>query len=281
MKIIIKMELERGQEIEAKKEFQNKDIPDFYRIETGQEAHEKMAVKYKEGNFVKTIGMIGGMSWESSAEYYRLINEEVKNRLGGLHSAKSILFSVDFEEIEQLQASGDWHQAAKLLGQAAKSLERGGADFIILCTNTMHKVIEEIEENLSIPLLHIGDATAGAIKEKQLQKIGLLGTRYTMEMDFYKSRLAVGGLEVLIPSEHERTEINRIIFEELCMGTVRETSRNFFLEAMQSLAADGAEGIILGCTEIGLLVQKEHTGIPLFDTTMIHAKAAVAYALNN
>ncbi|MCP2033862.1 aspartate racemase [Planomicrobium sp. HSC-17F08] len=230
---------------------------------------------------MKTIGMIGGMSWESSAEYYRLVNEEVKNRLGKLHSAKSILFSVDFEEIEQLQASGDWHQAGKLLGQAAKSLERAGADFIILCTNTMHKVIQDVEENISIPLMHIGDATAAAIKEKQIQKIGLLGTRYTMEMDFYKSRLAAGGLEVLIPGEQKRTEINRIIFEELCMGTVSETSRTFFLDAIQSLVAEGAEGIILGCTEIGLLVQEGHTDIPLFDTTRIHVKAAVDYALSN
>ncbi|MBZ5200162.1 aspartate/glutamate racemase family protein [Planomicrobium chinense] len=230
---------------------------------------------------MKTIGMIGGMSWESSAEYYRLVNEEVKNRLGRLHSSKSILFSVDFEEIEQLQASGDWHQAGKLLGQAAKSLEMAGADFIILCTNTMHKVIQDVEENISIPLVHIGDATAAAIKEKQIQKIGLLGTRYTMEMDFYKSRLAAGGLEVLIPGEQERTEINRIIFEELCMGTVSETSRTFFLDVIQSMVAEGAEGIILGCTEIGLLVQEGHTDIPLFDTTRIHVKVAVDYALSN
>lgn len=230
---------------------------------------------------MKTIGMIGGMSWESSAEYYRLVNEEVKNRLGRLHSAKSILFSVDFEEIEQLQASGDWHQAGKLLGQAAESLERAGADFIILCTNTMHKVIQDVEENISIPLVHIGDATAAAIKEKQIQKIGLLGTRYTMEMDFYKSRLAAGGLEVLIPEEQKRAKINRIIFEELCMGTVSETSRTVFLDAIQSLVAEGAEGIILGCTEIGLLVQEGHTDIPLFDTTRIHVKAAVDYALSN
>lgn len=229
---------------------------------------------------MKTIGMIGGMSWESSAEYYRLINEEVRDRLGGLHSAKTILFSVDFEGIERLQAAGDWENAGKLLGEAAKALEGAGADLIILCTNTMHRVIDEIEKNIAIPMLHIGDATAHAVNERQFRKVGLLGTRYTMEMDFYKARLSAAGLEVLIPDEQERAEINRIIFEELCMGIVSETSRTFFLETIHRLTADGAEGVVLGCTEIGLLIEEKYTDIPLFDTARIHAKVAVDYALS-
>ncbi|MDN7244942.1 aspartate/glutamate racemase family protein [Planococcus shenhongbingii] len=229
---------------------------------------------------MKTIGMIGGMSWESSAEYYRLINEEVRNRLGGLHSAKSILFSVDFEEVERWQATGDWEKAGNLLGQAAAALEKAGADFIIICTNTMHKVISDIEENISIPVLHIGEATARRIQDRQIQKVGLLGTTYTMEMDFYKSRLTSSGLEVLIPEEKEREEINRIIFEELCMGKAVPSSREFFQETIRKLASKGAEGIVLGCTEIGLLIQEKHAAIPLFDTTAIHAQAAVEQALS-
>ncbi|WKA58043.1 aspartate/glutamate racemase family protein [Planococcus shenhongbingii] len=229
---------------------------------------------------MKTIGMIGGMSWESSAEYYRLINEEVRNRLGGLHSAKSILFSVDFEEVERWQATGDWEKAGNLLGQAAAALEKAGADFIVICTNTMHKVISDIEENISIPVLHIGEATARRIHDRQIRKVGLLGTTYTMEMDFYKSRLTSNGVEVLIPEEKEREEINRIIFEELCMGKAVPSSREFFQETIQKLASKGAEGIVLGCTEIGLLIQEKHAAIPLFDTTAIHAQAAVEQALS-
>jgi aspartate racemase len=229
---------------------------------------------------MKTIGMIGGMSWESSAEYYRLINEEVRNRLGGLHSARSILFSVDFEEIEHLQAAGDWEKAGEVLGKAAKALEKAGADFVLICTNTMHKAIGQVEKSISIPVLHIGDATAHVVNKSGIRKVGLLGTKYTMEMDFYKSRLAASGLQVMIPGKKEREEVNRIIFDELCMGKVSETSRAFFKDAIRNLGADGAEGIILGCTEIGLLIQKEHADLPLFDTTVIHAQAAVERAMN-
>lgn len=229
---------------------------------------------------VKTIGMIGGMSWESSAEYYRLINEEMRNCLGGLHSARLILFSVDFDEIEQLQTSGSWEKAGEVLGEAAEALEKAGADFIIICTNTMHRAIDKIEENISIPVLHIGDATVRPICERGIRKVGLLGTKYTMEMDFYKSRLIAGGLEVLIPEEKEREEINRIIFEELCIGALVETSRIFFQRAIRKLVEGGAEGIILGCTEIGLLIKEEHADVPLFDTTVIHAQLAVKHALS-
>lgn len=228
---------------------------------------------------MKTIGLIGGMSWESSAEYYRILNEEVKQQLGGLHSAKCILFSLDFEEIEALQALGNWEQAGEILASAAAALERAGADFVLICTNTMHKVAEKVERKINIPLLHIGDATAAKIKNAGIRKIGLLGTRYTMEMDFYKSRLAASGLDVLIPKESDRGEINRIIFEELCLGEIRTDSKTYFLSVIEKLLESGAEGIILGCTEIGLLIKTEDISDPLFDTTAIHALAAVEKAL--
>lgn len=228
---------------------------------------------------METIGMIGGMSWESSAEYYRLMNEEVKRQLGGLHSAKCILYSVDFQEIEHYQARGDWDQAGQVLGEAAQSLEKARADFIIICTNTMHKVINIIQEKISIPILHIADATAHQITEAGLQKIALLGTKYTMEQDFYKARIAGFGIDVLVPQTEERTEINRIIYEELCLGQIETTSKEYYLQVIEDLVNSGAQGIILGCTEIGLLIKQEDVNVPVFDTTVIHARAAVNKAI--
>ncbi|WP_068985677.1 MULTISPECIES: aspartate/glutamate racemase family protein [Lysinibacillus] len=226
-----------------------------------------------------TIGMIGGMSWESSAEYYRLMNEEVKRQLGGLHSAKCILYSVDFQEIEHDQARGDWDKAGQVLGEAARSLEKAGADFIIICTNTMHKVIDIIQEKISIPILHIADATAHQITEAGLQKIALLGTKYTMEQDFYKARIEGFGIDVLVPQTEERTEINRIIYEELCLGQIETTSKEYYVQVIEDLVNSGAQGIILGCTEIGLLIKQEDVHVPVFDTTAIHARAAVNKAI--
>ena len=226
-----------------------------------------------------TIGMIGGMSWESSAEDYRLMNEDVKRQLGGLHSAKCILYSVDFQEIEHYQARGDWDKAGQVLGEAAQSLEKAGADFIIICTNTMHKVIDIIQEKISIPILHIADATAHQITEAGLQKIALLGTKYTMEQDFYKARIEGFGIDVLVPQTEERTEINRIIYEELCLGQIETTSKEYYLQVIEDLVNSGAQGIILGCTEIGLLIKQEDVNVPVFDTTVIHARAAVNRAI--
>ncbi len=230
---------------------------------------------------MKTIGLIGGMSWESSAEYYRMINEEVKLRLGGLHSAKCLLYSVDFEEVERFQAKGEWDKAGDLLGNAAFALEKGGADFIVICTNTMHKVITHIEEKITIPILHIADATADQIKKSTIRKVGLLGTKYTMEQDFYKSRIESSGIRVIVPNEDEREIVNKVIYEELCLGDIREASRVYYKKAIQNMMKEGAEGIILGCTEIGLLIKQEHSDIPLFDTTVIHAIEAVNKALEN
>ncbi|WP_066308871.1 aspartate/glutamate racemase family protein [Bacillus sp. FJAT-29814] len=228
---------------------------------------------------MKTIGLIGGMSWESTAEYYRIINEEVQRRLGGLHSAKCFLYSVDFSEIEQMQATGEWEQAGRLLGEAAHSLEKAGADFIVICTNTMHKVIDQIEERINIPILHILDATATQIEKAGINKVGLLGTKYTMEQDFYKSRLIANNLEVMVPESQEREMINNIIFEELCLGRIERSSKEYYKQVIQKLVEAGAEGIILGCTEIELLIKPEDVEIPLFNTTEIHAKEAVNFAL--
>ncbi|WP_342505012.1 aspartate/glutamate racemase family protein [Sporosarcina sp. FSL K6-2383] len=228
---------------------------------------------------MKIIGLIGGMSWESSAEYYRILNEEVKNRVGGLHSAKCVLFSVDFAEIERYQVAGDWETAGKVLGDAAQSLEKAGAEMIVLCTNTMHKVIGYIEEQVNLPILHIADATATQIRQAGISKVGLLGTNYTMEQDFYKSRIASRGISVLIPNQEERKVINQVIFEELCLGNVQQSSRDYYKKVIQQLVDEGAEGIILGCTEIGLLVKQEDAHVPLFDTTVIHAVEAVNRAL--
>ncbi|MFC3419228.1 aspartate/glutamate racemase family protein [Salinicoccus hispanicus] len=228
---------------------------------------------------MKVIGLIGGMSWESSAEYYRLINEEVRDRLGGLHSARSLLYSVDFEEIERCQAAGEWQKAGQILADAAESLERGGAEFIVICTNTMHKVIDDIESRIDIPVLHIADTTATQIKAQRMTSVGLLGTRYTMEQDFYKQRLASNDINVIIPPEKERGVINEIIFEELCMGKILQPSREYYRQVIENLIEAGAEGIILGCTEIGLLIKPEDSTVPLFDTAYIHAVEAVNTAL--
>lgn len=228
---------------------------------------------------MKTIGLIGGMSWESSAKYYQLINQEVKKQLGGLHSAKCIMYSVDFAEIQRYQAEDEWEKAGHVLGDVALSLEKAGADFIIICTNTMHKVIAYIEEKISIPILHIADATANQILKSDIRTIGLLGTKYTMEQDFYKSRIESNGIKVLVPNREDREVINRVIFEELCLGDIQQSSRESFQKVIKSLIDDGAEGIILGCTEIGLLIRPEDAEVPLFDTTVIHALEAVKMAL--
>ncbi|WLD94656.1 aspartate/glutamate racemase family protein [Alkalihalobacillus sp. AL-G] len=228
---------------------------------------------------MKTIGLIGGMSWESSLEYYRVINEEVKKRLGGLHSAKCILYSVDFDEIERYQSEGNWNEGGKVLGNVALSLEKGGADFIVICTNTMHKVVQDIQDHINIPVLHIADATAIKIKQQGSTTVGLLGTKYTMEQDFYKSRIESNDIEVQVPNASERETINKIIFDELCLGKINPSSRDYFKRVIECLIENGAEGIILGCTEIGLLIKQEHSDVPLFDTTLIHAIEAVNYAL--
>jgi aspartate racemase len=229
---------------------------------------------------MKTIGMIGGMSWESSIEYYRIINEEVKRRLGDLHSAKSVMVSVDFAEIEVLQREGRWEEATQAMIAAACSVEAGGADFLIICTNTMHKMAEEVQQSLRIPLLHIADAAAGIIRSQGLQRVGLLGTRFTMEEDFYRGRLArQHGLEVLIPPPAGREIIHRIIYDELVLGRIEPVSKAEYLRIIAGLAKAGAEGIILGCTEIGLLVNQSDCSLPLFDTTRIHALAAVDFAI--
>ncbi len=230
---------------------------------------------------MKTIGLIGGMSWESSLEYYRMINKKVNARLGGLHSAECLLYSVDFDEIEQLQSAGEWQKAGEQLADTAKKLEQAGAEFIVICTNTMHKVVGQIEEKISIPVLHIADATAAEIRRQNLVKVGLLGTRYTMEQDFYRSRIESHGIDVLVPPSQQRGEINRIIFEELVAGDLRQSSKETFQQAIRELVADGAEGIILGCTEIGLLIKPQDAEVPVFDTTEIHAAAAVDQALDN
>ncbi|RLQ90250.1 aspartate/glutamate racemase family protein [Planomicrobium sp. Y74] len=230
---------------------------------------------------MKTIGLIGGMSWESSLEYYRTINKEMNKRLGGLHSAECLLYSVDFEEIERLQSAGQWQEAGEQLARVAQKLEQAGAGFVVICTNTMHKVVGQIEEKISIPVLHIADATAAEIRSKDLVKVGLLGTSYTMEQDFYRSRIESHDIDVLVPPSEQRGEINRIIFEELVAGELRQTSRETFQRAIRDLMAEGAEGIILGCTEIGLLIKPEDADVPVFDTAQIHAVAAVNKALKN
>jgi aspartate racemase len=229
---------------------------------------------------MKVIGLIGGMSWESTLEYYRLINESVKERLGGLHSAKCVLYSVDFAEVEALQRRGKWSEAAQLLTVAAQSVEKAGADFVLICTNTMHKLADTVQAGIGIPLLHIADATAEKVKQAGLQRVGLLGTRFTMEEDFYRGRLANQfGLEVMIPDTKDRETVHRIIYEELCVGTIRPESRGQVADIMSRLVEMGAEGIILGCTELGLLLGPEDCRVPLFDTTRVHALAAVEQAL--
>ena len=230
---------------------------------------------------MKTIGMIGGMSWESSLEYYRIVNEEVHQRLGGVHSAKCLMLSVDFAEVEEQQRLGDWGQATLDMIFAAQALERGGADFVVICTNTMHKMADEVQSAIHIPLLHIADAAAAEIKRLGLTKVGLLGTRFTMEEPFYKDRLAEKfGLDVVIPDEADRVIVHRVIYDELVVGKVLPESREQYKRIIAGLQAQGCQGIILGCTEIGLLVKAEDCSLPLFDTTILHAKAAVDFAIN-
>lgn len=228
---------------------------------------------------LKTIGLIGGMSWESTVTYYKIINETVKEKLGGLHSAKCILYSVDFQEIEECQANGNWEKSGEILGEAANNLEKAGADFIVICTNTMHKVINQIKEKISIPILHIAEMTAEKILEKGLKNIALLGTKYTMEQDFYKSKLIEKGINVIIPDKNDIEIINKVIYDELCLGTINSNSKKKFLEIVDKLRSKGAEGIILGCTEIGLLIKNEDTDVPLFDTAVIHAEEAAIYSI--
>jgi aspartate racemase len=231
---------------------------------------------------MKTIGLIGGMSWESSIEYYRIVNETVKSKLGGLHSAQCVMYSVDFAEIESLQSLGKWDEATDLMIGAARHVENGGADFFIICTNTMHLMAEEVMKHVTIPFLHIADVTAENVKDRGLKKIGLLGTKFTMEEEFYRGRLIKKhGLEVLIPGEKQREIIHETIFGELCLGKINESSKNRYVTIINELADMGAEGIILGCTEIGLLIGDEDSRIPLFDTTKIHAEAAALYAIED
>ena len=229
---------------------------------------------------MKTIGLIGGMSWESTASYYQLINQSIKQQLGGLHSAKLVLVSVDFAEIEVLQHQGDWQKTASILSDAAKSLEAAGADFFLICTNTMHKVASQVSDVVSIPLLHIADATGAQLVLNQVNTVGLLGTKFTMQQGFYKNRLIDKfSIDVLVPTDIEQDIIHRVIYQELCLGIVNEKSRNEYIDIMQNLTQRGAQGIILGCTEIGLLVHKNHTTSRLYDTTLIHALAAVEQSL--
>ena len=228
---------------------------------------------------LKIIGLIGGMSWESTVTYYKIINETIKKKLGGLHSAKCILYSVDFQEIEECQANGNWEKSGEILGEAANNLEKAGADFIVICTNTMHKVVNQIKEKISIPILHIAEMTAEKILEKGLKNIALLGTKYTMEQDFYKSKLIEKGINVIIPDKNDIEIINEVIYDELCLGTINSDSKKKFLEIVDKLRNKGAEGIILGCTEIGLLIKNEDTDVPLFDTAIIHAEQAAIYSI--
>ena len=229
---------------------------------------------------MKTIGLIGGMSWESSAEYYRIINQVTKEQLGGLYSAPIVMYSVEFNEIVQLQHEGKWDKLTAIMVDAARRLERAGADLVLICTNTMHKMASEVEHATSLPLLHIADATATRIKEKRLKRVALLGTRFTMEQDFYKGRLAEKhGLDVIVPSAEDREIVHRIIYNELCQGTILDSSKKEYLRIITNLVSQGAEGVILGCTEIPLLVKQADVAVPIFDTTTIHAQEAVKIAI--
>lgn len=230
---------------------------------------------------MKTIGLLGGMSWESTALYYKHINERVREELGGLHSAKILLYSVNFEEIAACQRAGDWEKATAILSEAACHLQNAGAELMLICTNTMHKVADHVQEALSIPLVNIIDVTAEAIRERGMQKVGLLGTKYTMAFPFYRERMAEHGIELIVPGEQQQTLVNQVIFDELCQGVVNETSRQQYQSIMQELIDQGAQGLILGCTEITLLVQEEHAPVPLFDSTYLHARKAVEMAMEN
>ena len=228
---------------------------------------------------MKTIGLIGGMSWESTVTYYQLINETAKQELGGLHSARILLYSVDFAEIEEYQAKGEWDKSARVLAEVAENLEKAGADFIVICTNTMHKVVPQIKEKIHIPILHIAEATAEALKEAGITKVGLLGTKYTMTQEFYKNKLIEAGIQVVIPDDAGVETVNDVIYHELCLGIIKDESRRKFLEVIDAMAAQGAQGVILGCTEIGLLVKQADTALPVFDTTQIHAAKAAMSAI--
>lgn len=229
---------------------------------------------------MKTIGLIGGLSWESTADYYRYINTFVKEQLGGLHSAKCLLYSFDFEEIVTLQKAGHWEKATELMVHAAKTLEAGGADVVLICTNTMHKMAKEVQAAVSIPLLHIAEAIGNEIKKAELKKVGLLGTMFTMEHSFYKDALLLQGIETIVPEKEDREAVHQIIFNELCKGIILPESKEIYMGIIDNLHANGAEGIILGCTEIPLLIKQEDNAIPFFDTTFLHAKAAVSYAFD-
>ncbi|WP_238902824.1 MULTISPECIES: aspartate/glutamate racemase family protein [unclassified Clostridium] len=228
---------------------------------------------------MKTIGLIGGMSWESTVTYYQIINEVVKKQLGGLHSAKVVLYSVDFQEIEECQSNGDWDKSAEILGGSAKKLEQAGADFIVICTNTMHKVAPNIQKEIQIPIIHIAEATAEKLIENNIYKVALLGTKYTMTQDFYKDKLIEKGIEVLIPNDSDVEIVNNIIYDELCLGIISEKSKSEYIRIIDKLKEDGAQGVILGCTEIGLLIGQEDTLLPVFDTTQIHATKAAMLAI--
>ena len=229
---------------------------------------------------MKKIGLIGGMSWESTIEYYRIINEETNKRLGGLHSAKIIMYSFDFDEIEKLQSQGRWDSATDIMIDAAKRIEKAGAEIILICTNTMHKMFTQVEESVRIPVLHILDATADAIKSKGVNKVGLLGTKFTMEQEFYKERLMrVHEIAVIIPNPQDMEKVNKIIYEELCRGKIKESSKELLKKIIEKLVDEGAEGIVLGCTELPLLIKKEDSSVPIFDTCSLHAKKAVEISL--
>ncbi len=230
---------------------------------------------------MKTIGLLGGMSWESTALYYKQINEEIKKQLGGLHSAKVVIYSVDFDEIEKLQHQGKWDETAKILSEAAKNIQNASADFLVICTNTMHKVAPTIQEHIDIPILHIANATGKKLQEEGIKRVGLLGTAFTMQQDFYKDTIQTNfDIEVIVPIEEDIKIVHKIIYEELCLGTIKESSKKEYLRIIDSLSSQGAQGVILGCTEIGMLVSQEDTQIKLFDTTYIHAIEAVNKALN-
>jgi aspartate racemase len=228
---------------------------------------------------MKTVGLIGGMSWESTVTYYQLLNEGVKNALGGLHSAKVLLYSVDFYEVESLMSRGEWDKAAELLGGVAERLEQAGADMILICTNTLHKVAPQVQSRIHVPLVHIAEAAAEVLVARGISRVGLLGTKYTMTLDFYRDKLIERGIEVLIPEGDDIDLVNRVIFQELCLGVVNEDSRAEYLRVIESLQQCGAQGILLGCTELGLIVSSEDVSLPLFDTTIIHAQKAVELAL--
>lgn len=228
---------------------------------------------------MRTIGLIGGMSWESTVTYYQIINETVKKELGGLHSAKILLYSVDFAEIEKYQSTGEWGKSAEVLSRAAENLEKAGADFIVICTNTMHKVVPEIQNHISIPILHIAEATADELIKKHITKVALLGTKYTMTQEFYKNRLIDRGIEVVIPDIAGIETVNDVIYQELCLGIISEESRKNYLQIIAELEKCGAQGVILGCTEIGLLIQQKDIELPVFDTTLIHAERAARYSM--